>query len=232
MKPNTISISQVIGNIKSHPLLKKIPDGTIVDWAIEFQRIMGLAETFDEKLAVLEVKNNRAELPEDFYEVIQVRTANNNQAVPIYFRSMTDKFYQSENQRQAVPYTYIIRGSIIYVSPMKQGTIEVAYKAIEMDDCGMICIPDNQKYIRALESYIKVKKFTELFEIGEIKYDVLANAQQQYSFNVGAAHNDMKMPSLDEMESIGNIVNSLLPRRFSHHRGYADEGSKEFVNKG
>lgn len=231
MKPDTISIKEVIGRIKEHPYLKGISDELIVDKAIQFQRIMGLAETFEEKIAKVEIKDRRGVLPEDFYEVIQVRTFSNDQQVPTYFRSMTDKFYQSDNQKQSVPYTYIIRGRVIYVSPIKTGEIEIAYRAIQMDDCGMVAIPDNEKYIRALISYIKVDKFTQLFDIGEIKADVLLNAQQEYAFNVGAAHNEFKMPTLDEMESVGNIVNSLFPRRFSHYRGYADSGSKEFTNK-
>lgn len=234
MKPNTISLNEVIARIKSHRLLASLNEETIVDWTIEFHRILGVAETFEEKIAILEVKNYRAVLPDDFYEIIQLRTfaGNDEKSRPTYFRSMTDKFYQSENNKNSVPYTYKIQGTVIYLSPMRQGVVEIAYRAIELDDCGLPLIPDNAKYIRALESYIKYKRYQDLFDEGEIKSDVLDRAEQDYCFNVAQAGNDFKMPSFDEMESIGNIVNSMLPRRFSHYRGYADSGSKEFINKG
>ena len=227
MKPDTISLKEVIGRIKGHKMLQSISDDTIIDNAISFQRIMGLKETFDERLVVLEIKNYRAQLPDDFYEVIQVRAFLNNNQEPIYFRSMTDNFYQSENHRNSVPYTYKIQGHVLYVSPMKNCKLEVAYRAIQLDDCGFPLIPDNEKYIRALISYVKVEYFKELYERGIIRPDILDRAEQDYCFNVGAAHNDMKMPSLDEIESVSNILNSMLPRRFSHYRGYADSGSKE-----
>lgn len=228
MKPDTISLQEIIGDIKQSELLKSLSDETIMDWAIEFHRILGLAETFEEKIAVLEIEDYRAALPDDFYEVIQVRSFQNNQQRPIYFRSMTDHFYKSENKLNSVPYTYVIRGKVIYVSPMKRTRIEVAYRAMELDDCGFILIPDNEKYKRALKSYIKVKRFKDLYETGKLREDVLERAERDYAFDVGAASNDFKMPSFDEIESVGNIINSLLPRRFSHYRGYADSGSKEF----
>jgi len=231
MKPNTISLNEMIGRIKNHKLLASLTDETIVDWTVEFQGVLGIAETFEDKLVTLEVKEYRAVLPEDYYDIIQVRTFSNNQQAPIYFRSTTDKFYRSDNKSNSVPYTYTIRGKVIYLSPMRQGTIEVAYKAIELDDCGMPLIPDNEKYKRALESYIKWKRYTDLFDVGEINEHVLDRAERDYCFNVAQCSNEFKMPSLDEMESIGNIMNSLLPRKFSHYRGYADSGSKEFYNK-
>lgn len=229
MKPSTISLKEVIGRIKSQKMLQSIPEDTIVDNAISFQRIMGLKETFEEKLIVLDIKNFRAELPDDFYEVIQVRTFRDNGQEPIYFRSMTDNFYQSENHRNSVPCTYKIQGHVLYVSPMKSCKLEVAYRAIQLDDCGFPLIPDNEKYIRALISFVKVEYFKDLYERGLLRPDVLDRVEQDYCFNVGAAQNDMKMPSLDEIESVSNILNSMLPRRYSHYRGYADSGSKEMV---
>ena len=74
MKPDTISLQEIIGDIKQSELLKSLSDETIMDWAIEFHRILGLAETFEEKIAVLEIEDYRAALPDDFYEVIQVRS--------------------------------------------------------------------------------------------------------------------------------------------------------------
>ena len=227
MKYNTISLKEIIGRIKRHPLIESLPEETIVDYSVDFLRIMGLCETFDDKVVTLQLKNYMAALPEDFYEITQVRTIPSfNYREPIYFRSTTDTFYKSPNKYDKVPYTYKLQGSVIICSPMREGNIEVAYKAIQLDDCGLPVVPDNAKFIRALEAYIKVQKFTELFELGQIQLPVLQNAQQEYCFAAGAVHTDMKMPSLDEMESIGNLLNSPISRRFGHHKAFADDGSK------
>jgi len=227
MKTGTISIKEVIGRVKRHKLLQSLPDETISDWSVEFLRLMNLNETFEEKLVSLEVKNFRTVLPDDFYEVIQVRTYRGDNGVPMYFRAMTDKFYQSENKKNAVPFTYKLQGKIMYISPIPSCKVEITYKAIELDDCGLPCVPDDEKYLRALEAYIKMRRFTDLYDEGEIKRDVLDNAQTDYYFAAGACHTNMKMPTLDEMKGISNIVNSMLPRTRSHHRGYADAGTEE-----
>lgn len=227
MKPDTISIKEIIGRLKRHPLLLHVPEETLVDHAVDFIRIMDITETFEDKLAIVDIADYRGQLPEDFYSVVQVRTTgHNNVAKHIYFRSTTDNFYQSDNKAGSVPYTYKIQGKVIFTSPMKEGQLEVAYKALQLDDCGMPVVPDNAKYIRALEAYIKVREFTILFDLGQISPAVLQNAQQEYSWAVASATADLKTPTLDEMESIGNVINSILPRH-THDRGYTDNGSAE-----
>lgn len=229
MKPNTISLKEVIAKIKRHPLLTSISEDSIVEDTVDFLRIMNLCETFEDKIVTLELDKYRAILPDDFYDVVQVRTVPPKPNLPpIYFRSTTDNFYKSENNYHKVPYTYKIQGNIIYCSPMKTGKIEVAYKALEMDDCGLPAIPDNAHFTRALEAYIKVRYFTILFDLGQISGQSLQNAQQEYSWAVASLHTAMKMPSIDEMESVSNMLNSLVGVRNTHHRGYADSGNKEF----
>lgn len=225
MKPDTISLKKIIGDIKRHPMLTRVPEEAIADYAVEFLRILGIAETYEEKLVTLEVKDYRAVLPKDFDKVIQVRLLGESR-FPIYFRSTTDNFYQSDNKSNAVYYTYKIQGHVIYTSPLKEGTIEVAYRAVQLDDCGLPAIPDNAKYERALKAYIKVQEFTTLFDTGQISLQALQNAQQEYSWAVASVTADLKTPTEDEMESFANIMNSILPRH-THYRGYADNGSAE-----
>ena len=225
MKPGTVSLKKIIGDIKRHPMLSQVPEETLVDYAVEFLRILDVHETFEEKLATLEIKDYRAVLPDDFDEVIQVRLVGQSK-FPIYFRSTTDNFYQSDTKANAVFYTYKIQGHVIYTSPLKEGTIEVAYRAVELDDCGLPAVPDNEHYIRALKAYIKVREFTVLFDLGQLPFPVLQNAQQEYSWATASAVSDMKTPTPDEMESAANIMNSILPRH-THYRGYADNGSAE-----
>ena len=228
MKPNSTSLKEVIGKVKRHKLLATLPEDTIVDDTIEFLRIMGLEETFEDKIAIIDIENYRGLLPEDFYEMIQVRTYNENKDIPpIYFRTTLDTFYKSSRLWDKVAYTYKIQGRVIFCSPLKEGKLEVAYKALELDECGLPLIPDDAKFIRAIVAYIKMVHFTDLFDEGQITLQSLQNAQQEYTWAAAACSTSMKMPSLDDMEAISNMFNSHIRPVFSHHNAYSTAGNKE-----
>ena len=74
METNSISLKQVIDRIKMHPMLSKLPFETILIYTVEFFKLVGIPETYQEKLEVLEVKDYRAKLPSDFIDMIQVRS--------------------------------------------------------------------------------------------------------------------------------------------------------------
>lgn len=208
-----------------------MPEEEIVDYVDEFLRLLKIEGTFDDKVAEVELDAHRGKLPDDFYSVVQVRTAPSENHPPIYFRSTTDSFYKSDDDRGKPSFTYKIQGKIIFCSPMRDGKIEVAYKALELDDCGLPVIPDNAHFERALEWYIKVKKFTMFFEEGKLDPRILQNAQQEYAFAVKACESAFNIPTLDEAKSISNMINSHFPRRFTHYRGRSNSGSEEIYFK-
>lgn len=201
-----------------HPLLKDITLEVVVDYAVEFIRIVGSA--YIEKTAKLTIVNYRGQLPCDYYEMNQVR---NNQG---YFRYATDSFHFSEDKPQYSDLTYKIQGNCIFTS-VKDGEIEISYKAMNVDEEGYPVILDNSSYERALILYIKLQEFTTLFECGKLDYKVLANTQQQYGFAVGQAQSDIIRPTIDKMESFSNMWASLLDRDH-HNTGFLHQGDKEY----
>lgn len=58
---------------------------------------------------------------------------------------------------------------------MKDGEIEIAYRAIAVDEDGYPLIPDRSPFTRALELYIKKQCFTILFDLGKINQAVYSN---------------------------------------------------------
>lgn len=141
---------------------------------------------FIEKTAELEIENYRATLPCDFHEMIQVRTNHEKCGYHIggVFRYSTDNFHMSDVAHESPDLTYKIQGTVIYTS-IKEGTIEIAYRSIAVDDEGYPLVPDKSPFTRALELYIKKQCFTILFDLGKINQAVLTNVQQEYSFAVG-----------------------------------------------
>lgn len=225
-----ISVRQIIDDCLHHPLLQDLTLERAVTYTVDFIRIVGMPTIFQEKTQEVEIENHRGSLPCDFHEMIQVRT--NHEKCGHYlggvFRYSTDNFHMSEVQHESPDLTYKIQGRVIYTS-IKEGTIEIAYRAIAVDDEGYPMVPDKSSFTRALELYIKKQCFTILFDLGKINQAVYANVQQEYAWAVGQAQSDLIRPSIDEMQSITNALNTLVPRVNEHSKGFITDGSMERI---
>lgn len=222
-----LNIKQMLDDLLEHPLLRDLSFERAVNYAVDFIRIVGCPRVFNEKTAKLEVKDYRAMLPCDYHKMIQVRTCSCGRTVT--FRYSTDSFHMSEDKHCNLPdLTYKIQGQVIFTS-IKDGEIEIAYEAIGVDDEGYPLIPDNSSFTRALKLYIKKEHFTVLFDLGDISPQVYNNTLQQYSFAVGQAQSELVKLSIDEMQSITNSWNTLLPRVTSHSTGFVTDGTMERI---
>lgn len=211
-----------------HPLLEDIPFETVVDYAADFMRIVGTPPSFLEKTEKIHINDYRGLLPCDYYQVIQVRIIDSGKRMGA-FRYSTDSFHMSNTKPKHGGLTYKIQGNCIFTS-IKDGEVEMAYKAMPLDDEGYPLIPDNSSYSRALELYIKLQWFTVLFDTGKISAQVLSNTQQQYAWAVGQAQTDLIRPTIDQAEAISNMWNKLLPDiTRDHENGYLHEGTKEHI---
>lgn len=218
-----------------HPLLQDISFETVVDYAVDFIRIVGTPPSFIEKTIDIDIKEYRGVLPCDFYQVIQVRDMNHPNDSHPAFRHTTDSFHMSNHREEEYKHdnhrelTYKIQGGMIITSVPK-GKVEMAYMAMPIDEEGYPLIPDNSSYSRALELYIKLQWFTVLFDTGKISAQVLSNTQQQYAWAVGQAQTDLIRPTIDQMESITAAWNKLLPDITKDHaNGFIHEGTKEHI---
>lgn len=223
-----ISIKEVLDNLLDNPLLQDLTLERVVNYTIDFIRKVGMPKVYIEKIANLEVKEYRALLPCDFHKMIQVRTFK--EGCSQTFRSSTDNFHFSNNKRDSYDLTYKLQGQVIYTS-MKNGTIEIAYQAIPVDCDGYPMIADNSSFREALELYITKKRYKVLFDIGKIRGDVYSSTCQDYAFAVGQAQTSLIMPTIDEMESITNSWNTLIPRVTEHRMGFINNGSKETLKQ-
>jgi hypothetical protein len=205
----------------------------IINYTIRFIRITGMPKAFINKVENLELHDYRVELPCDFYKMIQVKHCDR------VFRYTTDSFHLERplTGRKHVPrhmqspdLTYKIQGTVLFAS-IKEGPITISYEALPMDEDGFPMLLDNDAFIEALEGWIKVKHFTNLFEEGKLDIKVLENAKQDYAWAVGRAQTSLIMPTIDEMESITNMFTTLIPRMTEHRNGYATLGSKEFLRR-
>lgn len=223
-----ISIKQVLDDLLDHPLLQDLSLERAVNYAVHFIQIIGAPNEFEEKTALVDIKDWRGCMPCDYYDIIQVRTYGEGDNSKV-FRYSTDSFHYSPNKdSDTKELTYKLQNNIIYTS-LKEGTIEVAYHAIKVDNEGYPMIPENSSFIQALELYIKKKVFTILFDQGKINNAVLQNTQQEYAWYVGQAQRDLNMPTIDQMESISNMWTQLLQRANEHSKGMKSLGKRELI---
>lgn len=218
---NYISIKQVLDDILAHPMLQNVSLERAVNYATELIRILNVPKTYQDKIIKLDIHEYRCLLPCDFYEVIQMRIANQDYSKPL--KPSTNSFGPIADSLEL---TYNIQNNVLYTS-MKEGTVEMAYKSIAVDDDGYPLIPDNASFIRALESYIKKQYFTILFDKGQLHQSILQNVKQEYAFNVAQASTALLMPNQDEMQDIVDQNSRLIPRTNERRRYYETMSTKE-----
>ena len=226
---NYISIKELLDNTLAHPLLKDLSFDRAVNHVIHFMRIVGMPRMFLEKTSLIEISDYRGLLPCDFYEMIQVRTHKECGGKKYkVFRYSNDSFHMSDRKNLSFDLTYKLQNNVIFTS-IKEGTIEIAYHAFAVDDEGYPLIPDNSPFIKAVELYIKKEYFTVLFDLGKITPQVLQHTEQQYHWAVGQAQSDLVRPTIDQMQSITNSLNTLVPRVTSHNNGFVNNGVQEKI---
>ena len=220
------SIKVILDKIMRHPLLQDLSIETVVDYSIDFMRIVGTPQMFENKVKKIIVENYRAPLPCDYYQTIQLRLLDNSMNYLGSFRYTTDSFHMSNIKPDYSDYTYKIQGNIIHTS-IPNGVVELSYQAINTDGDGYPLIPDNSVFTRALEAYIKKQHFTILFDLGKINNQVLQQALQDYSWAVGSAESEFNRMSLDKAESFYNSWKTLIIRPSEHRSGFLHDGTQE-----
>lgn len=119
------------------------------------------------------------------------------------------------------------QGRIIFTS-FPEGCVEIAYRAIPVDEDGFPLLIDNENYLAALEAYIKVQVFTIKFDTGKINANVLQNAQQSYAFLAGELSEEFCQPSYSEAEALSRMLNTLILSPTQFDQGFNHIGDREY----
>lgn len=244
------NIRRVLDDITEHPLLRDVTLEQVVRHTIRFIALHGYPQLYQDKIAVVIIKDFRGLLPCDLISVTQVRDVETN----LCLRSMTDTFtpalrskprdipqhkdllnnMQSEyippRKEETEEGTFKTQGRIIFTS-FPQGEVEISYKAIPVDEDGFPLLIDDETYLNALEAYIKVKVFTVKFDTGKIQAGVLSNAQTDYAWASHLLQSSMTMPSMAEMESISRYLNTMIKPTRSFNQGFKHLGDQEFIRR-
>jgi len=135
-----------------------------------------------------------------------------------------DNFIQQDkiNYTNTLPNTYKIQGDYIFTD-FKEGNIELVYTSYPIDNEGFPMIPDDEKYISALEYYITYKLDWKRWRRNPASPGLKAvvnDSEQQYLFAVASARTKAHIPSVDQMESLKNMWLRSIPKPNEHSNGF------------
>jgi len=102
----------------------------------------------------------------------------------------------------------------------ERGLVEVSYKAFATDSEGLPLIPDDEKFIRALEKYLIERVDYKLWRRGQLGADIYQHSSQERDWAIAAAKSHGNIPSIDEMESWKNMWVRLIPVINAHSDGF------------
>ena len=247
------NIRRVQDDITDHPLLRDVTLEQVIRHTIRFISLHGYPQLYQDKIDTVDIKDFRGLLPCDLISIIQVKDLKTD----VCLRSMTDTFTPGLrpkpdmrnqpkdllNNLKPLVDTYIppiqeyreepsfkTQGRIIFTS-FPEGRVEIAYKAIPVDEDGFPLLIDNETYLNALEAYIKVKVFTIKFDTGKIQAGVLSNAQSEYAWAAHLLQSEMTTLSMAEMESMTRYLNTFIKPVRQFDNGFKDLGNREYLRK-
>lgn len=242
------SIKRVLDNIMDHPLLRDVTMEQAIRYTLRFIGLHGYTHLYQDKIENIDIHDFRGLLPCDLISINQVKDC----ATGICLRAMTDTFphalrehphhdkkpmpdnmgeiYIPKGHRYKEESAFKTQGRVIFTS-FPEGRISISYKAIPVDNDGFPLLIDNEVYLAALEAFIKVQVFTIKFDTGKISGGVLQNAQQEYAWRAGQLDEEMKIPSISEMETLTRMYNTLLLGKREFDNGFRDAGNREYLRR-
>lgn len=246
------SIKRVLDDLLDHPLLRELTLEQVVRYVIRFIAIHGYPKLYQDKIEDIKICEFRGLLPCDLIKIIQVKDLKHH----VCLRHMTDNFTpglkpappapphpkKPNPEGEFFPEKHYIppihwhhgepafktQGRIIYTS-FPEGIVQVAYKAIPVDEDGYPKLIDNEVYLGALEAYIKKQVFTVKFDTGKISAGVLQNAQTDYAALSKELQVEFTTPSVSEAEAMSRQYQTLILNMRSFDRGFKDLGNREYL---
>jgi len=181
----------------------------VIEWIWDVMSLIGAPQQFVDKITdgsdtmpdPIDIVNYRGELPTDLHSVYLARDYESKMPMVCKQSSFLKDLNQTY-QRQS-QYTYTLNNNYIFPS-FEEGQVELHYKAFPTNSLGMPMVPDNIKFIMAVQAYVAERIGFRLYfqdHLTERKYQKL---EQERLFYIGAAGTAAQIPSIDEMEGIKN----------------------------
>ena len=232
------SIERVLENvIRDTGFTEEIDLVECIEWAYRAMELIGAPQIYVEKvtdgqyalnhLQPIPVNDYKAELPCDMHQIIQIRDYCSKNSM----REGTNNFIYSNNLQEVSGSTdnqYRINDGWIFTN-FKEGVLEIAYYAFPTDDKGYPAIPDDERYLKAVEAYITHKISTRLWIQDKMSKDKQSYFENEWLFYVRSAKTRAQMPTIDGMESLKNQLHRLIEHPNRHRHQFEQLGDAEQI---
>jgi len=232
------SIERVIENvIRDTGFTDEVDFVEIIEWAYRAMELIGAPQIYITRVTdgdkamnhpdPVVIENYKGELPCDMHRIIQIREWCNKGGLS---ESTTD-FIKSANTPEAYVgevNNYKIDEGWIFTN-FQEGLLEIAYEAFPVDANGYPSIPDDERYLKAVESYICERIATRLWIQDKISTEKKNHFEREWLFYVRSAKTRAQMPTIDGMEALKNQVLRLISHPDRHKNQFLQSGDMEQI---
>ncbi len=238
-----VSLDLIMDKVhRDNGFIDKVEFMDVAEWTGEAIKLIGAPEALEKKVTGnslitpnIAVTGWRGELPVDFMSVMPGGVRDYD--TKVVYRGSTDTFAKApaitgeDAVNTQTDRTYTMSDNWIFPS-VKEVTLEMAYYAFPIDDCGMPKVPDNVKFVNAISSYIAERIGFSQWSISKLPDKVYHKLEQERLWYMGAANSIANMRSADQMESWTKGWARLNPVINSHMTSFKYFGNQERLNIG
>lgn len=181
----------------------------VIEWIWDVMSLIGAPQPLVDKITdgrdtmpdPISIENYRGELPNDLHSVTLARDYESK--MPMICKASSFLQDMEQTFRMESQYTYTLNNNYIFTS-FEEGQVELHYKAFPTNSLGMPMIPDDIKFIMAVQAYVAERIGFRLFMQDHLAGQKYQKLEVDRAWYIGAAGTKAQIPSIDEMEGIKN----------------------------
>lgn len=230
-----------------------------IEWGAEAIERIGAFKELTTKVAgkggtnpLLTVENYQAQLPSDLHSIIQVAYSVSGEGDFVPVRTATGSFdaergmtvitdnTDPENpvygQEDENTNTVDFNTDVVYTAVpgyiklnVPEGYLLLAYRAIPTDEDGYPTLPDDAGFVDAVYWYITMKYLYPKWVLGEVRDMVYFEARRSWNYYSKQAYGNSMMPTPDDLITIKNIWNKILPEMLEENTFYSTIGERQYI---
>jgi len=239
----TISLKHILWKVLNHPLAAELSYDQAAEFAVEAIDLIGAPLGYIDKVSepLVQINKYKGAMPLDYVQIRGARRIQNldnfnRHAIPL--THTTNLYNKSEKcSEQSIDdcetiqeFTFKVENGVMFTS-FEEGQVEVAYKALPVDDDGYPLIADNPKYKLAIEYYILCRYIEPLYDIGKITDKAYNRICQNKDWYIAGAQSSMQLASIPHLESTMNAINRLIVNDQAYKNFYKFFGQQERIRK-
>lgn len=228
-----ISVGNILWKVLKQPIVQDLKYEDAAEYVIEYLRLIGASLSYEDKVERIKLNNYKVLLPSNLIHLRGVEYSECDCSGGIAMRYASNIYHTDiENNRDCTnnyqEYTYIAQNNILTTS-LKDGWVNISYKALSTDEFGYPLIPDNESFKMGLEYYIIHRTLEGLWSMGKITDKVFQYYEQKRHFYSAQATNSMTIQNTDQLETMMNSINRLIIDVDPHKTFYKNFGEKEVI---